>query len=350
MANGRRIPGRERGQNETIYRRIVFPVLGALFVYALSGAISNRGYRWGFIFCAVSAIVLFSAGYGRGDERKKTVPGMLGMFAVAILIVVSFREKKTITDYATQMDAFFGFEDGQAPGLSADDTQQGQEAYAHRSQESVRQLEQQIRELDQNVQKLEEAGAGTLADIQELEKINSNIADLSEQTGIDCLLESEEDAKERALILQSIRDYVEDQPDDFTGLETDKTQVEFFYKMLLCRNAWHYENIIAAMRDYGIDCRAMGIDVYTLVGWDTDELLALYQMRKSQESGLPEDTKGNFRLGYNSYKADLPSYRDTLDYHDYGYTFEEKSAAEVMEILDGHIMAHYQKYIINFRE
>lgn len=336
-------------QSDNIFRKVVFPVLGALFIYAVSGGISNKMCRWAFVLFAICAIVLFSAGYGQEDGRKRMMPGMFGVLAAAVLIGASIKEGKTMKDYAAEVDAFFGLDDkeGMQPPYDEEDRQ---EADMSQSEQEEGQLEQGVQELNENVQKLQSAMKEYGTYEEAVRELESSIAALSEQAGTDGLQESGENAKEQEEIREKIREYMEKGADDFPDLLTDKSQVEFFYKMLLCRDAWHYENIIAAMEDCGIDCRAMGIDVYTLVSWDTDELVALYNMRKSQEERLAEDAKGTFRLGYNEYRANFSSYIDTLDYGGYGYTFEDQSTSEAMKFLDGHIMKHYKKYIMNFRE
>lgn len=336
-------------QSENIWRKVVFPVAGALFIYAVSGGISNKMCRWAFVLFAICAIVLFSAGYEQEDGRKRMMPGMFGVLAAAVLIGASIKEGKTVKDYAAEVDAFFGLDDKEGMQPPYDEADR-QEADMSQSEQEEGQLEQGVQELNENVQKLQSAMKEYGTYEEAVRELESSIAALSEQAETDWLQESGEDAKEQEEIREKIKGSIEERSDDFPDLLTDKPQVEFFYKMLLCREAWHYENIIAAMEDCGIDCRAMGIDVYTLVNWDTDELVALYNMRKSQEGKLAEDAKDTVKLNYGDYRANFASYRDTLDYEDYGYTFEEQSASEAMEFLDEHIMAHYKKYIMNFRE
>lgn len=164
------------------------------------------------------------------------------------------------------------------------------------------------------------------------------------------------DPKEVEKIAIVIRDELEKDAEkekpSFMEIKKDEHLVEKFYKMRICRQLCQYINCIKALESVGIDCKAMSIDEYTLMRWDTEILFATYSMRLERlndaAQGVVYDEEQKYY--YRDYKVKLDQYSDTFDYGDWHKSFNPDSAQNIVSHLDNQIMEFYQKFYMNFQK
>lgn len=174
--------------------------------------------------------------------------------------------------------------------------------------------------------------------------------ELSEMMQSQALLSTASDPDEVQAVLDKMEQDKEVIEQSFPGITTDSGTVMLFYKMRLYERIWHYSSIVKAFQIYGIDCQALGIDEYTLLIWDIENLYNIYSMKKELEKDLKDDTfYAEKKLYFDDHKMEnMNEYSDLSDYREWNFSYENKTARELERILADHIMNYYKRFVLNF--
>lgn len=189
---------------------------------------------------------------------------------------------------------------------------------------------------------------------EEISEINDNILKLHQNFSEYQFFKSKEDQQQIDLILDDILTLNEEKEGEtpiFSDLKDNKHSLELFYKMKLSNKSYYYYNIIKAFEAYGIDCEKFSINEYVLALWDVESLYALYNMRKSLENDLANNTFYEENcLSYDEFKMNMSEYSDTFSYDDWYLPYRNKTVSEIMESLDSVIISFYKKFYMNFNK
>lgn len=127
-------------------------------------------------------------------------------------------------------------------------------------------------------------------------------------------------------------------------LQTDRKEIEIFYKMKISIEPYYYSDIIKAFEEKGINFKKFSIDEKVLMCWDTQMLYANYQMQKEIKKDLNKNiTYDKKLLRFNDYKIT----QDILDYGAWQTNYSGSTAEEAYNGFDKTIMAYYNKFSMN---
>lgn len=152
-------------------------------------------------------------------------------------------------------------------------------------------------------------------------------------------------------ITQKIDEELKEYSKSDSDLQTDRREVEIFYKMKISIEPYHYSDIIKAFEEKGINFKKLSIDENDLMCWDTQMLYANYQMQKEIKKDLNKNiTYDKKFLRFDDYKITQSSYKDTLNYGGWQTNYSGSTAEEAYNKLDKTIMAYYNKFSMNLME
>ncbi len=193
-----------------------------------------------------------------------------------------------------------------------------------------------------------EASLGALE--EDMARASGAAGELSEILQSQALLSTSSDPDEVQAVLVKMEEDKEVIEDSFSSLKTDRDDLMLFYKMRLYSRVWRYSSIISAFETYGIDCQGLGVDEYTLLVWDAENLYNIYSMKKE----LEEDWGANpffaeKKLYFNKHKMDdMNEYSDLFDYKEWYFRYENMTAQELEGTFNDLIMAYYRRLMLNF--
>ena len=179
----------------------------------------------------------------------------------------------------------------------------------------------------------------------------SGVADkLSEALPSQALLSTSSDPAEVEAVLAKMEEDRETLESSFPNIKTNRDEAMLYYKMKLYSEVWRYSSMITAFQAYGIDCQGLGIDEYTLLVWDAENLYNIYSMKKELEEDWGPDTFFSKKeLYFNEHKMDdVGDYSDLFDYGNWNFGYENRTARDLEDTFNGHIMAYYRRLLLNF--
>lgn len=313
--------------NKNIQSSVPVILMGCLGI--LSTATPGLALKLLFLFCGAGEIVLCFYGELIKSKRMHKILICANGSVFSIIFLWSVISAGSLAAYGARVQTFFQPEilDGAV-----------EEVYQEVNSETVY-IEQEI-------------SASVTMVGQILDELEHSTGDLKEYL----FLSSRYDPKEVEKIATVIRDELEkdakDEDPSFKEIKTNEHIVELFYKMKICRQLCQYINCIKALESVGIDCKAMSIDEYTLMRWDTEILFAIYSMRLERlndvAQGVVYDEIQKFY--YRDYKIKLDQYSDSFDYGNWHKLFDPDSAENIVSYLDDQIMEFYQKFYMNFQK
>ncbi len=305
--------------------RDIFSVMAGLLTAVLSVNVQNAFMKITFIICYVVGYILFLK-YLKDRVKWKKYIFVVLFAADGAILAISFVNVGSLKNYIIKLGEFF--ESEQEKEERADGG--GSEEIAGWALET----NQRIAAMNEN-----------------LTAVNENISQLSDDVEAYQFIRSKEDQTEIDKIVQVIKDKHEETAGSFPDLKTDRREVELFYKMRLSEEAYYYCNIIKALEAYGIDCGQMSVNEYDLMLWDTEKLYARYNMKESIQQDLNKDVFYEEKyFSYNDFKINMSEHSDILNYEDWRYEIENKTAEEASQSLDRKIMNYYIKFHMNFSE
>ena len=150
------------------------------------------------------------------------------------------------------------------------------------------------------------------------------------------------------VITQKMDEQIKGYSKSYADLQTDRKEVEIFYKMKISIEPYYYSDIIKAFEEKGIHFKELSIDENVLMRWDTQMLYANYQMQKEIKKDLNKNiTYDKKLLRFEDYKITQSSYKDTLNYEGWQTNYSGSTAEEAYNQLDKTIMAYYNKFSMN---
>lgn len=179
--------------------------------------------------------------------------------------------------------------------------------------------------------------------------VSKGLEGLIDTLGSDVFLSEEIDSAE----VQQLHDLLEERQglieEQFPDIKTKRTDLELFYKTKAYDWIYHYSSFISAFEDYGIDCDQLGVDRYTLMLWDTENLYILYSMKKELEPDLADnkwyESKG---LKFDSNKSSKDQYSDLLDYGGWNFSYHNVYAEDLEKSHHEYVMNFYKRFHMNF--
>ncbi len=286
----------------------VISALALMICTMLTGLIQNGFLKMLFILSYMISIATFHIYFRQGDKNKKRMSAIFAVFSAMILFTSNYINKVSLEDCLLQAVSF------------------------------VRAEKKEEENINEN-----------------LENMEIQIDSLKHDRKLHDLAKSREDQEEIKNLSEKIKNererYRNEHEDDcFSNLETDRKEVELFYKMYLSNtDCYYYYNTIKAFESLGIDCEQLEIDEHLLALWDTEHLLSIYNMRKSLEDEDRDKKYEMMELMYQEYKAkDLDQYDDSLDYMNWRKWYENVTVQEAMGYLDEQIVKCYKKLYLNF--
>lgn len=190
----------------------------------------------------------------------------------------------------------------------------------------------------------------TLSGLQtRVDETVSGVTNLVGSLKSDSLLSEKTDPAEVQSVLDKLMEDEEIILENFPNIKSSRDEVMLCYKMFLYEMLCHYSSILRAFEEYGIDCNALNIDQSDLIRWDVERMYAIYSMKQELEPDLAENTFYSSKtFNFTDHRMSMNEYSDTFDYGEWNFTLENIRAQEYEKILDGQIMAYYQKFHLNF--
>ena len=186
--------------------------------------------------------------------------------------------------------------------------------------------------------------------MDDMTRASQAAGELSETLHPQALLSTSSDPDEVQAVLDKMEENKEALENSFSTIKTDRDTVMVFYKMHLYCQTWHYSSMITAFEAYGIDCQGLGIDEYTLLIWDVENLYNLYSMKKELEADWGPNTFYTKKVLYfNNHKMDdMNEYSDLFDYGGWNFGYENMTAQNMEGFFNEHIMHYYRRFLLNF--
>lgn len=186
--------------------------------------------------------------------------------------------------------------------------------------------------------------------LEDMDRMSQTAGGLSEMLQSTALLTTSSDPDEVQAVLAKMEQDKEVIESSFPAITTDRDTVMLFYKMRLYAKLWHYSSVLTAFETYGIDCQGLGIDEYTLLVWDAENLYNIYSMKKElEEDWGPNTFYTKKELHFNNHKMDdMNEYSDLFDYGDWNFGYENMTAQKMEELFNEHIMHYYRRFLLNF--
>lgn len=183
----------------------------------------------------------------------------------------------------------------------------------------------------------------------DMTSVSRTTDELSGMLQSQALLFTSSDPDEVQAVLDKMEEDREVIENSFPTIKTDCNTVMLFYKMRLYKQVWHYSSMITAFETYGIDCQGLGIDEYTLLVWDAENLYNLYSMKKElEEDWGPNTLYTEKELYFNDYKMDdMNEYSDLFNYGNWRFSYENMTAQDLEDRFNEHIMHYYRRFILN---
>ena len=307
--------------------RSVVAFATALLPGVLTITIKNSIAQLAFLLLALLWLVIFYKG-----GKNKLWLGGLGI-CMAVILGVSLLGDGSPREFWESIKVFVGLE----PGTPGENNQTKNTLLTIRTK--CEQLEQQQSE-EENL--LDEIS-------RQFENTSDSISVLMPES--DHSRTAKEDRQEVEQILSCIREREQELiPKSFPHLTTSREEVERFYKTQLTGDGYHYENVIKALEEYGIDCKTLQVDKFDLARWDVEILYIFYRMKRSLEEELYENKfyeRKEFNYRDFSIK-DVEGYQDVFDYGGWNYGFSDKTAQELSEWFNGRILKYYDNFHLNF--
>ncbi|MCI9563135.1 MAG: hypothetical protein HFF63_04495 [Oscillospiraceae bacterium] len=193
-----------------------------------------------------------------------------------------------------------------------------------------------------------EASLGALA--ENMTRASGAAGELSGMLQSQALLSTSSDPDEVQSVLAKMEEDKEVIERSFSALKTDRDDVMMYYKMRLYGRVWRYSSMISAFEAYGIDCQGLGVDEYTLLVWDAENLYNIYSMKKELEEDWGANTFfAEKKLYFNEHKMDdMNEYSDLFDYREWYFRYENMTAQELEGTFNDLIMAYYRRLMLNF--
>ncbi len=318
----------EEKQTKNENLEFILSILTTMLLTLISKDIASPFWKIIFILCYVAGVTAYLI--LPDPKKRKWTACLCGLAAALILILSSYEANVTFRDMIGHIGDFFSNE--------------------KKEQEIHTIYQMELDSITLGLQKLSNEIEDYTQNEAILEQISVRMEQLSQSMDINRFWDNQADDAEVEDIMQTAeakRQQWENDP--FPDLTSDKHQIELMYKMWLAREPYRYYNLVRAMEFMGIDCAAFEINEYTLMLWDTEFLYNVYNMRKSHEHDRGENVFHEvLKEDFNQYRARTQKHSDTFDYENWGWDFNNKRTDQIMEFLDGIIMAHCEKMYINF--